>query len=130
LAAMQDLLNPQPRLGLDGRPVASSTHMTRAGAETLVLRTGLDDCSGIELQSVYTGHMFAAESQVTHLLLARDAHEVESRTVAHHDLPVVYARERCLYDHLIRLQDFVAALGRGRLQIDLVDATLASIGRG
>jgi hypothetical protein len=46
--------------------------------------------------------------------------------LASNQLAVLYARRRCLYDHL-RLQDFADELGIGPLQADVIEATLLAV---
>ena len=98
------------KLRLDGMPVRSETILTEAGPNVLVLSTTLRD-RGIWVDSTYLGHG-GAETQVTHLLVAPGrAGETEAKTVPHDEIPVVHVRRLCLYDHLQRLQDFLAELG-------------------
>jgi hypothetical protein len=78
------------------------------------------------VDSVYVGHP-GLDTHVTHLLLARGMHQIESRKLSHRELPVVHSRRRCLYDHLQRLQDFAAELRLGCLQADVLDETLLAL---
>jgi hypothetical protein len=48
---------------------------------------------------------------VTHLLLAPGLSDTLAVEHAHDSLPVIAARERCLYDHLQRLQDLLERIG-------------------
>lgn len=121
-------MDPQPVLTLDGRRLAATTCITSPGAYVVALQTALGT-HGIELQSTYVG-CEDTDTHVTHLLLARDAHAIETRAVPHADIPVMYTRRRCLYDHLVRLQDFAGELGLGRLQADLLEETLLALERG
>ena len=54
-------------------------------------------------------------------------HEVDAYDVSHAQIPVLYARRRCLYDHLQRLQEFADELGIGPLQADVLDETLLAL---
>lgn len=91
-------------------PALSESVLTEAGPNALVLSTTLQD-RGIWLDSTYLGHG-GADTQVSHLLVAPGrGSETESRSVPHDDIPVVHVRRLCLYDHLQRLQDFLAELG-------------------
>ncbi len=79
----------------------------------------------IELHSTYLGHP-GAPTQASHLTLApgiSDSHSLE-----HHEalIPVMIARRRCIYDHLQRLQDFLAELGL-TVQIPLADDALLAV---
>jgi hypothetical protein len=40
---------------------------------------------------------------------------------------VLYARRRCLYHHLLRLQDLADDLGIGPLHADVLEATLLAV---
>jgi len=66
-------------------------------------------------------------AHVTYLLLARGVSELEHRVLGHAEVPVEYARRRCLYDHLQRLQDFADELGIGPLEADVLDETVAAV---
>lgn len=98
------------RIRVDGMPALSETVLTEAGPNALMLSTTLRD-RGIWVDSAYLGHG-GTETQVSHLLVAPGrAGETESRSVPHDEIPVVHVRRLCLYDHLQRLQDFLAELG-------------------
>ena len=98
------------RVRVDGMPALSETVLTEAGPNALVLSTTLAD-RGIWVDSAYLGHG-GADTQVSHLLVAPGrVGETEARTVPHDEIPVVHVRRLCLYDHLQRLQDFLAELG-------------------
>jgi len=97
------------RLLIDGTPTPAYTTATRAGAYVLVLATVLTE-PAISLYSTYAGHE-RTNTLATHLLLATDAYETIAAEHDHDQLPVMYARRRCLYDHLHRLQDLLATLG-------------------
>ena len=76
----------------------------------LVCSTALPD-RGVELHSTYTGYA-GADTAITELRLAPgEEPSTELRSVEHEVLPVTHARRRCLYDHLQRLQGFLAELG-------------------
>jgi hypothetical protein len=120
-----NLIVPQPQLSVAGRPLSSTTRIACMGGYGVALATALEG-RGIELQSSYVGHP-GVDTHVTHLLLAPGVHDIESQDVSHMQLPVLYARRRCLYDHLQRLQDFADELGIGPLQADLLDETLLAL---
>jgi hypothetical protein len=107
-------MDERRRLGvevvLDGRRVASETRYVEAGAYVLVLCTALSD-RGFELHSVYVGHPGIA-THVTHLALSGPPSQASSETATRReaDLPVMFARRRCLFDHLQPLQDELAGL--------------------
>lgn len=113
-------------LTLDGKPERSETLVLGAGAYALVLSTVLPT-RAIELHSSYLGHPGAA-TQASHLLLAPDVSEGETVEHEHTAIPVMVARRRCLYDHLQRLQDFLAQFGH-TLQIPLADDALLAVER-
>jgi hypothetical protein len=64
---------------------------------------------------------------VTHLLLAPGSRALRAEPLAQPEVPVVWARRRCLYDHLQRLGDFLRELGYERVQIDVCDEALAGV---
>lgn len=99
---------PVPVL-LDGEPVESQTRATSAGAYTLILDTVLPE-HGIHVHSIYTGHHHVPTSHAVHLMLAPGLREGVHAEQNRGMLPVTHARRRCLYDHLARLQDFLADL--------------------
>ncbi len=97
------------RLLIEGAPTPAYTTATSAGAYVLVLATVLTE-PAISLYSTYAGHK-RTNTLASHLLLASDAYETIAAEHDHDELPVVYERRRCLYDHLHRLQDLLATLG-------------------
>ena len=98
-------------LVVDGSPIASETRYAEAGAYVLALGSCVPDL-GVELHSVYVGHP-GVSMRITHLALSGPPSQAASETVVRPqgDLPVVFARRRCLFDHLQRLQDELAGLG-------------------
>ena len=108
-------MDERRRLGaelvLDGRRVASETRYGELGANELVLCTCVADV-GVELHSAYVGHP-GTTTHVTHLALSGPPSQAASETAVYpeRDLPVVFARRRCLFDHLQRLQDELGGLG-------------------
>src|SRR5215212_323020 len=98
-------------LVVDGSPIASETRYAEAGAYVLALGSCIPDL-GVELHSVYVGHP-GVSMRITHLALSGPPSQAASETVVRPqgDLPVAFARRRCLFDHLQRLQDELAGLG-------------------
>ncbi|MGA2453653.1 MAG: hypothetical protein ABSG93_09060 [Solirubrobacteraceae bacterium] len=109
---------------LDGAAERFETRMASAGAYALVLSSVLPD-RAMELHSSYLGHP-GAPTQASHLMLAPRL--TDSETVEHHEssIPVIIARRRCIYDHLQRLQTFLAELGH-TAQIPLQDDALLAV---
>jgi hypothetical protein len=105
---------------LDHRAIRSETLLADAGPYALCLSTTLPDLA-IALHSTYLGHGHAADTQVAHLVLRGEAAQTEDHTAEHVELPVAYARRRCLYDHLQRLQDLLEAEGFGPVCVDGLD---------
>ena len=98
-----------------------------AGAYVLVLSSCIPEL-GLELHSTYVGHP-GVETGVTHLMLGgggpkRAASEAVVRP--ERELPVVFARRRCLFDHLQRLQDELDALGH-QAGIEIDDASVSEL---
>ena len=125
-AGMWRQLDSAPIVRLAGSRVRSATTVASVGAYHLALATVLPD-RGVELESFYTGHEQLGESHVTHLLLAPALRALRAEPLAQPELSVVWARRRCLYDHLQRLGDFLRELGYERVQIDVEDEALAGI---
>jgi hypothetical protein len=123
-------MDDRRRLGvemvLDGCRAASETRYVEAGAYVLVLCTALSEL-GFELHSVYVGHPGIA-THVTHLALSGPPSEAASETMtrAEADLPVVFARRRCLFDHLQRLQDELTRLGH-QAGIEVHDTSVSEL---
>jgi hypothetical protein len=114
-------------LVLDGRAAASETRYADAGAYVLVLSSCVPEL-GLELHSTYVGHP-GVETRVTHLALGGgDAQRAATEAVAWPDgeLPVVFARRRCLFDHLQRLQDELAGAGH-QAGIEVDDASVSEL---
>jgi hypothetical protein len=109
---------------LDGAPERFETRLASAGAYALLLSSVLPD-RAIELHSSYLGHP-GAPTRASHLMLAPGISDTE--TVEHDEslIPVTIARRRCIYDHLQRLQDFLAELGHS-VQIPLADDALLAV---
>jgi hypothetical protein len=103
-----ETLNIPLRILLDGETVDSETRATSVGAYILVVDTVIPE-HGIQLHSTYTGHR-KVPTHAIHLKLAPDLRESVHIEHDHDTLPVTHARRCCLYDHLGRLQDFLAQL--------------------
>jgi hypothetical protein len=97
-------------VGLDGHRVRCSFAASSVGAYQVVLVTVLPD-RGIELHSSYTGHPNIPESVVTHLELAPGRRTIDTRRLRAIEVPVVWGRRRCLFDHLARLADLIRECG-------------------
>jgi len=99
-----------------------------AGADVLVLCTALSEL-GFELHSVYVGHPGIA-TYVTHLALSGPPSQAAGETMARReaDLPVLFARRRCLFDHLQRLQDELTGLGH-QAGIEVDDSSVSELER-
>jgi hypothetical protein len=126
VAVMRTYLDPGPDLMLAGNRVRSSTKVAGVGAYHLALATVLPD-RGVELHSFYTGHDRLGETSVTHLLLAPGGRELRTEPCLHSEIPVMWARRRCLYDHLQRLADWLRELGHEGVRIDLDDDALPAV---
>jgi hypothetical protein len=114
-------------LVLDGRAVTSETRYAEAGTYVLVLSSCVPEL-GLELHSTYVGHP-EVETRATHLILgARGPQNAATEAVVRPDgeLPVVFARRRCLFDHLQRLQDELAGIGH-RAGIEIDDGSVSEL---
>lgn len=104
--------------------------LAAAGPYALTLSTAISMLA-VELHSSYVGHQRAQTTQVAELALGPgpDQAETSTRELAAPELPVVWARRRCLIDHVARLQDLLEERGLGRARIDLDDEALLSVER-
>lgn len=112
------------KITLDDAPEQSETRIASAGAYALVLSSVLPD-RAIELHSSYLGHP-GTPTQTIHLMLAPTISDSEAVEHDEASMPVMVARRRCIYDHLQRLQDFLAELGH-TVQIPLADDALLAV---
>jgi hypothetical protein len=122
---MRTYLDPGPDLMLAGNRVRLSTTLAGVGAYHLALATVRQD-RGVELHSFYTGHDRLAETSVTHLLLARGGRELRAEPCQNAEIPVMWARCRCRYDHLQCLADWLRELGHEDVRIE-VDDTMSAV---
>lgn len=110
---------------IDGEAVACETRAASFSPYVVVLDTTLPD-HGIELHSTYLGHE-RTHTRATHLLLAPGVRDTLAAEHPHDAIPVLYERRRCLYDHLVRLQDLCHCLEL-HAQIPIGEDALAAIG--
>jgi len=114
---------PDPEIRVDGTSVPASTHLVHAGAYQLTLSTVVPGLA-LELHSSYLGHP-AGDAAVSHLELAPETGphtQIELRPGS--DL-LVAERRACLYDHLARLRELLAARrGGGEVTIEIPDGAL------
>ena len=109
---------------VDGARVPAYTQLTYAGAHQLTLVTALP-ALGIELDSSYLGHPDAGESIASHLQLGPDlSPKTWCDTHDGGELPVSAARRRCLYDHVLELQQLLGAVNGGEVRVELTDDAL------
>jgi hypothetical protein len=111
---------------LRGRRARSETLLADAGPYAVCLSTTLPDFA-IAVHSTYLGHGHAAETRVSHLLLVGGDAETEARTVLHHELPIAFARRRCLYDHLYRVKELLDAERDGPVALVGLEAAVAVV---
>jgi hypothetical protein len=123
---MGTYLDPSPDVMLAGNRVRTSTTVAGVGAYHLALATVLQD-RGVELHSFYTGHDRLGETRVTHLRLAPGGRELRTEPCRHAEIPVMWARRRCLYDHLQCLADWLRELGHEDVRIELDDDALSAV---
>jgi hypothetical protein len=126
VAVMRTYLDSGPDLMLAGHRVRSSTTVAGVGAYHLALATVLPD-RAVELHSFYTGHDRFGETTVTRLLLAPGGRELRTERCLHSEIPVMWARRRCLYDHLQCLSDWLRELGHADVRIELDDDVLGAV---
>jgi hypothetical protein len=97
---------PDPRLSVDGRPLACTTRLVYAGAYQLTIWTIVPELAA-ELHSSYLGHP-DGYTAVSHLQLrpGEAPHTLTSERPGA-ELPVRQARRLCLYNHLAELRQLV-----------------------
>jgi hypothetical protein len=123
---MRTYLDPGPDLMLGGNRVRSSTTVAGVGAYHLALATVLPD-RGVELYGFYTGHGRLGATSVTHLLLAPQGRELRTEPCRNSEIPVMWARRRCLYGHPQCLADWLRELGHDDVRIELDDDALSAV---
>ncbi|MGA9285241.1 MAG: hypothetical protein WBV85_07340 [Solirubrobacteraceae bacterium] len=96
-------------IAIDGEAIRSETLATHVGAYVVVIETTLADLA-IDLHSIYIGNP-KVKTQATHLTLTKTTREARTAEHEHDAIPVMYAKRRCLYDHLQQLQDLLQADG-------------------
>jgi hypothetical protein len=123
---MRTYLDPGPDVMLAGNRVRTSTTVAGVGAYHLALATVLPD-RGVELHSFYTGHDRLGATSVTHLLLAPRRRALRTAARRNSEIPVMWARRRCLYDHLQCLADWLRELGHEDVRIEVDDDALGAV---
>lgn len=115
---------PNPTVRLNGARISAYTEFAYAGAHQLTLSTALP-ALGIELHSSYLGHPDAGESIASHLQLGPGLiPHAWAQTHAAGALPVSAARRRCLYDHVLELQELLSAANGAEITVELADEAL------
>ena len=119
---MERIRLPALAVRVDGARVPAYTELAYAGAYQLTLSTALP-ALGVELHSSYLGHPDADEALATHLGLAPDTDPLTwSKPHRGAELPVAEARRRCLYDHVLELQQLLG--DAGEVSVELADEAL------
>jgi hypothetical protein len=113
------------KIVIDGVQVRSETLLAPGGPYALTLCSVLPD-HATELHSTYLGHP-GAPTRVSHLLLAPGVIESEAVERDEDSIPVMFARRRCLYDHLQQLQEALQRLGHLDPKIPLDEDALSAI---
>jgi hypothetical protein len=117
-----------PRVEIDGNAVETSTRIVSAGGYVLTLSTLLPS-RGIELHSTYTGHPLAERTLVSELFLCKSRDPlIDTRDADPRELPVLYDRHSCLYDHLLRLHELLSSLELGAVAIRDLDGAVEALG--
>jgi hypothetical protein len=114
---------PDPRLAVDGRPLACTTKLAYAGAYQLTIWTIVPKLAA-ELHSSYLGHP-DGHTAVAHLQLQPGSPPATLASEhAGAELPVREARRLCLYDHLAVLRQLVADATGEAVAVDVADRAL------
>ena len=115
---------PQPTIRLAGTRVPAYTTLAYAGAHQLTLSTALP-ALGVVLHSSYLGHPDANQSIGAHLALTPElSPRTWLETHAAVELPVSVSRRRCLYDHVLCLQELLGVATGGEVTVELADDAL------
>jgi hypothetical protein len=117
---------PDPRLAVDGRPVACTSRLAYGGAYQLTIWT-IVPALALELHSSYLGHP-DGDTAVSHLQLRPG--ERPLTITGHHPgrcLPVREARRLCLYDHLAQLRELVAEHTSEPVGVEIADRALERV---
>jgi hypothetical protein len=117
---------PDPRLAVDGRPLACTSRLAYAGAYQLTIWTIVPQLAA-ELHSSYLGHP-DGRTAVAHLQLrpGQPPATVGSERPGA-ELPVREARRLCLYDHLAVLRELIADATGRPVAVDVADQALALV---
>jgi hypothetical protein len=114
---------PDPRLAVDGRPLACTTTLAYAGAYQLTIWTIVPELA-VELHSSYLGHP-DGKTAAAHLQLQPGSPPLTvASEQAGAELPVREARRLCLYDHLAMLRQFVSGATGQTVAVDVADRAL------
>lgn len=115
-------------------PVALEIDGTASGAETLLTDVGLalvletavprPDVP-IQVTSSYVAAPSGALTQITHAVVGHGRDRTEHVALAAADIPVLFARSRCLEHHLMRVLDLLAEMGQ-IATLPAIDAALAA----
>ena len=117
---MEHVRLPDPRLAVDGRPLACTTRLAYAGAYQLTIWTVVPELAA-GLHSSYLGHP-DGETGVTHLRLQPgNTPATETELQPGRAMPVRETRRLCLYDHLAALRELVADAAGGCVTVEVGD---------
>lgn len=115
-------------IDVDGGRARSETLQASLSPYVLAIGTTLPDI-GVSLYSTYHGHP-GAKTVAVHLARApRRKPQTDVGERDEHFMPVVFARARCLYDHALRLQEFLGSVGHSPA-IHLSDAAELTVETG
>lgn len=95
---------PAITIRLHDEPVRSETLAVLAAAPNVVVITTTLADQAVTVTSSYLGHD-DVRTHVIHLILTPERRYVSQTQMAHDELPVTHARERCLLEHATVLQD-------------------------
>lgn len=98
---------PGITITLDSRDLRSETIASAVAPYVVVLTTTLADLA-VTVASSYVGHT-GVPTHVTHLNLTPERRWVAQAQLAHDEVPVTHARERCLLEHATAVQDVSGA---------------------
>ncbi len=113
------------QLFLDDRNVAVESLAIGIAGDILVLSTTVPSL-GLTVHSTYHGHA-GLDTQIVHLALMPGRPRQDLASCPHEDLPVSYARERCLLDHLAYVREKLEEHTAASVALDVEDIAIAAV---
>jgi hypothetical protein len=110
-------------IAIDAEPTPSETTMRPAGPHVVKLTTALPELP-LTVTTAYVGADDVPTTAITFTLGRRPAAQRTIRTLAHDEVPVTHALDRCVLDHLTQVRPALDALTERTATIEADDAVL------